>query len=356
MLLCLLFVALTVVAGAEKCGTGPRRVFIDLGANWCNTLRLYEDLVDKETTLPDAPWEIFAFEASPLIAPYADRFVAWLNGERQAKPALCLPASGSSTHLRKYAEAYGCGANRSKNDVNKCMFEKLDPVLSRLAPEPRLNNSLLINERLNSTRCAIRGTAATAARYTFLPVAAGAAPGFLDFYNLPRQLIRGGSVALESNKKEIKTLNQNNFWNSHAPVLRVRVVDVASWLGMTFRKEDYVMLKIDVEGSEFSIFEKLIKSGWLSLIDLLVIEAHPSGFRGTMFNGANALIREIRQRQPALHIIMEGAASSGESYVGIDSHSWPLPRHKLRERVDACSSADLAWIDVVNGTMSHHLR
>ena len=81
MLLCLLFVALTVVAGAEKCGTGPRRVFIDLGANWCNTLRLYEDLVDKETTLPDAPWEIFAFEASPLIAPYADRFVAWLNGD-----------------------------------------------------------------------------------------------------------------------------------------------------------------------------------------------------------------------------------------------------------------------------------
>ena len=151
-------------------------------------------------------------------------------------------------------------------------------------------------------------------------------------------------------------MNQNNFWNSHAPVLRVRVVDVASWLGMTFRKEDYVMLKIDVEGSEFSIFEKLIKSGWLSLIDLLVIEAHPSGFRGTMFNGADALIREIRQRQPALHIIMEGAASSGESYVGIDSHSWPLPRHKLRERVDACSSADLAWIDVVNGTMSHHLR
>ena len=78
------------------------------------------------------------------------------------------------------------------------------------------------------------------------------------------------------------------------------------------------MLKIDVEGSEFSIFEKLIKSGWLSLIDLLVIEAHPSGFRGTMFNGADALIREIRhaliretrQRQPALHIIMEGAASS----------------------------------------------
>ena len=56
----------------------PRRVYIDAGANWANTLRLYDEL---GTIFPDVraassqPWEIYAFEASPVIHPCAEEFV-----------------------------------------------------------------------------------------------------------------------------------------------------------------------------------------------------------------------------------------------------------------------------------------
>ena len=46
--------------------TAARRVFVDLGANWGNTLRLYEDLTDarRDDLPPGTPWHVFGFEAA----------------------------------------------------------------------------------------------------------------------------------------------------------------------------------------------------------------------------------------------------------------------------------------------------
>ena len=41
-----------------------------------------------------------------------------------------------------------------------------------------------------------------------------------------------------------------------------------------FEKEDYVMVKLDVEGAEFEIIERLRAQGALSLVDVLAIECH----------------------------------------------------------------------------------
>ena len=65
---------------AAKPGVG-RNVYIDLGANWANTLRLHEDIVrdynlrarlrtDSEGV--PRPFEVYAFEAAPHIATYGD--------------------------------------------------------------------------------------------------------------------------------------------------------------------------------------------------------------------------------------------------------------------------------------------
>ena len=64
----------------------PRRVYIDAGANWANTLRLYRDELHKLSRFPvkrstsSQPWEIYAFEASPVIQPFVEDFVKHLNG------------------------------------------------------------------------------------------------------------------------------------------------------------------------------------------------------------------------------------------------------------------------------------
>ena len=51
-----------------------RLVYLDLGVNWANTLRLYRDL---GVCPPDDPrWEIYGFEASPLLHPYVDQMAS----------------------------------------------------------------------------------------------------------------------------------------------------------------------------------------------------------------------------------------------------------------------------------------
>ena len=87
-----------------------RRVYIDAGANWANTLRLYRDI---EPTASTAPWEVYAFEASPLITPFLERYCTWLDGGGiGVAPSSCLPQSGSTAHLFRYTSAVGCPESR----------------------------------------------------------------------------------------------------------------------------------------------------------------------------------------------------------------------------------------------------
>ncbi|CAJ1336650.1 unnamed protein product, partial [Effrenium voratum] len=92
----------------------PRQVYMDLGTNWANTLRLYRDM----TRRPGA-WEVYGFEANPYIQPYVDHFVRYLNGAGP-KPVLTLPPAGSNKKLRTYGEMFGCRGDR----VKECMMEK----------------------------------------------------------------------------------------------------------------------------------------------------------------------------------------------------------------------------------------
>ena len=59
-----------------------RYVYLDIGANWANTLRLHDDIGCH----PGATWETFAFEPSPLIWRYLEEFTRWLNGDGQPHP------------------------------------------------------------------------------------------------------------------------------------------------------------------------------------------------------------------------------------------------------------------------------
>ena len=131
----MLAVCLTA-AGATKAASllpqsdGLRRVYIDAGANWANTLRLYRDI---EPTASRAPWEIYAFEASPLITPFLERYCTWLNGGGiGVAPSSCLPQSGSTAHLFRYAGSVGCPASR------ECMWSFFAKPLAALAPDPRV--------------------------------------------------------------------------------------------------------------------------------------------------------------------------------------------------------------------------
>ena len=65
----------------EKACREARHVYIDAGVNWCNTLELWRKVLEAQPFV-DERWQIYGFEASPLIMPFAERAVP-----RRSRPA-----------------------------------------------------------------------------------------------------------------------------------------------------------------------------------------------------------------------------------------------------------------------------
>ena len=105
----------------------PRRIFIDLGVNWCNTIlqyREHEPTRNASKLSKYAGWEVYGFEASPLIQPYVEDYIAWLDGRQLDAPVLCLPPTGSSKHLAQWAPLHGCPTSPMEQ-MRACMWQKL---------------------------------------------------------------------------------------------------------------------------------------------------------------------------------------------------------------------------------------
>ena len=78
----------------------------------------------------------------------------------------------------------------------------------------------------------------------------------MTFYNYPRQLIRGGSSNVRPGGRLHATLNAQNYYDGEGLLndpeqylYTVPMVDVATWLADSFTEDDYVVVKMDVEGS-----------------------------------------------------------------------------------------------------------
>lgn len=56
--------------------------------------------------------------------------------------------------------------------------------------------------------------------------------------------------------------------------LVVEAIDFSEWILKNFKKEDYIILKMDIEGAEYAVLEKMIEDGSMKYIDELYIEWH----------------------------------------------------------------------------------
>lgn len=241
--------------------------------------------------------------------------MSWLNGIGR-KPAITVPPSGSSTHLAKYAQRYGCPSSTG-DDMRQCMWEVFKEPLAALERDvkPQLLNRSLIDSRLamagqplpqpsSATGCSSRD------RYVFVPAAAGAETGTLNLGQMTaQQMVRGGAHTLKST---------DGVQNWVAPQ-----VDIPSWLTANFREEDYIIVKMDVEGAEFPILNKLLDSGNGCLLDVLAWECHPWG-------GNCAALSEKLDRWTCIKKMKEEDAYDGwdsestpEKYYAVDPRSSP---------------------------------
>jgi len=135
----------------------------------------------------------------------------------------------------------------------------LAPRLSALRADPALNSSSLVNTRLVEAGLGINRLAEN--QYVAVPAAVGDSDGWVTLWGDPQQLIRGG--ALPARKAVAKT-------HRHT----VRQVDLAVWIKEFISVDDFLFLKLDIEGAEHSVLRRIEEIGAVKLVDALAIECH----------------------------------------------------------------------------------
>ena len=341
---------LAIMAATSSNAAASRNVYIDVGANWANTLRLYHDVVKHFKLKPRAaPWEVYAFEASPYIQPYVEAFVEHLNS-RQSAPCLTVPPAGSTWTLAQYAYHFGCcaGSEGSGSWHNytrhnhchfsccdtvpaagtspgfaECMYQLFESPISNLVSSPVLNDSALVTRRMREASRAPSHLGHGETRYTFVPAAAGSATGTLELQGVSRfQMLHGGG----SSKRHPLTTSAEDVR------MRVQLADIAGFVSQHFAPNDLVVLKLDCEGAEFDIIRKLLREGTLRKIDVLLMECHSWAERNGK-KSCQTLEHDMLAAHPQLLMYKETWASHSTPIGrGYDSHSAPSDRMPVDPR------------------------
>lgn len=61
---------------------------------------------------------------------------------------------------------------------------------------------------------------------------------------------------------------------------QVKCINFGKWIKENFSKEDYIHLRMDIEGSEYIVLPSMIKDGSINYVDSVSIEFHVNRFRG----------------------------------------------------------------------------
>jgi len=54
----------------------------------------------------------------------------------------------------------------------------------------------------------------------------------------------------------------------------VGCIDFSDWIAKTFKPEDFIVVKMDIEGAEYDVLEKLIETNIIEHINIIYIEWH----------------------------------------------------------------------------------
>lgn len=100
--------------------------------------------------------------------------------------------------------------------------------------------------------------------HTFIPEAVWTKNGKLTFYDSLQDDKYGGTV------REDKSTGNVDYNNP----IEVDSLDFSSWVASNFSDEDFVILKLDIEGAEYDVLPKMIKDGSFDKINLFFVEWH----------------------------------------------------------------------------------
>ena len=72
------------------------------------------------------------------------------------------------------------------------------------------------------------------------------------------------------------TIVKEKFSNKvdHDNPIKVETIDFSKWVSKNMNKDDYILFKIDIEGAEYEVLNKMIDDGTLDYMDKIIVEFH----------------------------------------------------------------------------------
>jgi FkbM family methyltransferase len=99
---------------------------------------------------------------------------------------------------------------------------------------------------------------------TYYPKAIWIKYGKIDFYGTDEIERRNVGCTVSKEKTDI----------SHKDPVKVPGICFSSWLKKTFSKDDYIIVKLDIEGAEYKVLNQLLTTGAINYINHLYVEFH----------------------------------------------------------------------------------
>lgn len=89
------------------------------------------------------------------------------------------------------------------------------------------------------------------------------------------------------------TLEKSKVNWGNGQIIKVQCFDFSNWIKRF--KNDYLIVKMDIEGSEFPILRKMLKDDTVKYMNQLWVEVHPNKVREYTSEDSNKLIEQLRQ-------------------------------------------------------------
>ena len=84
------------------------------------------------------------------------------------------------------------------------------------------------------------------------------------------------------------------YIDKETPV-EVGAIDLSNWIIDNFKEDDYIICKMNIEGAEYDILEKMLKDDSLKYINILYISWHWKKIEGISKERHNKLIQKIKK-------------------------------------------------------------
>lgn len=88
-------------------------------------------------------------------------------------------------------------------------------------------------------------------------------------------------------------MRSKEIWQ-HSKKIKVKTLNFSNWL-IKF-KEDFVIVKMDIEGAEFPVIDKLLKDNTIDIISILFVEFHHNKIREYTTEYKNGLLKKINKK------------------------------------------------------------